>query len=58
MVPGFTLCICFGKYAGWGIVTNDIGYRLILGWVSFSLLPFDVEATVVKFLNEVNRELH
>jgi hypothetical protein len=37
-----TVYICFGPYAGWHLFF-DKGIRLVLGWISFSIVFLDIE---------------
>lgn len=51
-VDGLTFSICFGSYGGFSLFFGRPTYfRLVLGWVSISIVGLDMENLVENLIN-------
>ena len=52
---GLTFYICFGSYGGFGINTDDLGFRVTLGFVSVAVVPRDIENLVHNIKDQADK---
>ncbi len=58
---GLSAYLCFGKYAGFHLPGRNSlsqnGLVITLGWVSFGIVPIDIEVAVGMLMEELNLAL-
>lgn len=53
-MKGFSITLCFGKYAGFYTRFQDYSWRICLGWVALTIYPrTDLEAFIDTLVMEV-----
>ena len=52
MYPGFTLMICFGKYAGFHIRNVEDTFGICLGWMAITCYNYDYEQALLTLIRE------
>lgn len=52
-MTGFTIYLCFGRYAGFKVTRDGFVLRVILGWMSIGFMMRDIEL----WLEDVHRIL-
>lgn len=51
---GISSYVCIGKYGGFDATMSDGVLRVNMGWLTFALLSFDLETTLIELLNGIS----
>lgn len=53
-IKGFSITLCFGRYAGFYAHAHETNWRICLGWVALTIYFCDLEAYVQTLRNNPN----
>jgi len=50
-MKGITIFICIGQWVKPSIIISNSEFRILIGWLSFGIIFYDIEVALQKLLN-------
>lgn len=53
---GLSFTLVFGSYGGFHIIVKN-AFRICLGWVAFTIMPYDLETNMDNLFTKLDNEI-